>query len=245
VAGVSHELRTPLAVITSAAENIADGIIGDTLKLRRYGTVIRNQSHQLTDLVEKILMFAATRQERYKLALQPVPPAELVQRALASSAELIRGAGFTVEREVEPDLPAVQVDVAAVTHCLQNLIANAVKYGGQDRWIGVCARQAETGKNGREVQISVQDRGMGIEASDLPRIFDPFFRGAHVIAAQIHGTGLGLSLAKRIAEAMGGSLSVTSKPGQGSTFVLHLPCAEESKGPQKTLEEETHGAAQP
>jgi signal transduction histidine kinase len=227
VAGVSHELRTPLAVIGSAAENLADGIVEDKSKLMRYGQVIREQTRQLTHLVEQVLLFAATQQHRQHYRFVRVPPAEIAEAALANSAEAIRAAGITVERQVAPDLPEVLVDLPAATHCLQNLIANAVKYGGGARWLGVRVSVAPL-RNGREIQIAVADRGIGIAASDLPRIFDPFYRSPSVRTAQLHGTGLGLALAKNIAEAMGGSLSVTSEPGKGSSFILHLPCADES-----------------
>jgi signal transduction histidine kinase len=80
--------------------------------------------------------------------------------------------------------------------------------------------------NDNELTISVQDRGVGIDESDLPYIFDPFYRSSHVVAAQIHGTGLGLSIAKRSAEACGGRLTVVSQLGGGSTFTLHLPIPE-------------------
>jgi len=229
VAGVSHELRTPLAVISSAADNIADGIIQDRAKLARYGAVIRKQSCQLTQLVEQLLLFAATRRERIEYTLAPVAPSEILQAALSDSAELVRAAGFTVEQQIAPDLPLVSVDLPAVSHCLQNLIANAVKYGGETRWIGVRAYFAE-GKRGREVRIEVRDRGMGIAPADLPRIFDPFYRSPAVVGAQIHGTGLGLALARGVAAAMNGELTVESESGKGSTFTLALPAAVAPEG---------------
>jgi signal transduction histidine kinase len=113
-------------------------------------------------------------------------------------------------------------DLAALSQVLQNLITNAIKYGGRGRWIGIRAHLAP---RSREVQISVVDHGIGISRSDLAHIFEPFYRSPSVAAAQIHGTGLGLALAKSIAEAMGGRLSATSEPGEGSSFTLHLPCA--------------------
>ena len=75
--------------------------------------------------------------------------------------------------------------------------------------------------------MSISDRGIGISSTDLPHVFEPFYRSPSVAAAQIHGTGLGLALAKRIAEAMKGQLTVTSAPGRGSTFTLHLPLAQQ------------------
>ena len=83
----------------------------------------------------------------------------------------------------------------------------------------------EDPKTGRQVQISVSDHGIGIAAEDLPHIFEPLYRSPSVRLAQVHGTGLGLALAKQVAEWMGGSLTVTSEPGRGSTFTLSLRCA--------------------
>jgi signal transduction histidine kinase len=115
-------------------------------------------------------------------------------------------------------------DAFGLSQCLQNLITNALKYGGEPAWLGVRAVLSKNG-NGPEIQVSVSDRGMGIAASDLRHIFRPFYRSPSVAATQIHGTGLGLAVAKSVAEAMNGHLSVISAPGEGSTFTLHLPCA--------------------
>ncbi len=106
---------------------------------------------------------------------------------------------------------------------MQNLIANAVKYSGGERWIGISAKIEESAGNGQYVQIDVADRGMGIDSSELAQIFEPFYRSSQAVAAQIRGTGLGLSIAKRNAEAFGGKLTVVSEVGQGSVFSLHLP----------------------
>jgi two-component system, OmpR family, sensor histidine kinase SenX3 len=152
---------------------------------------------------------------------------EIIDAALSSTAELIQAAEFKVDPEVEPNLPQIIGDLSALTQCLQNLITNALKYGGEQHWIGIRARVIEHGVSGKEIQIIVSDRGIGIGSNDLPRIFEPFYRSESVAAAQIHGTGLGLPLAKSIAEAMKGHLTVTSIPGRGSTFTIHLPCIQQ------------------
>jgi signal transduction histidine kinase len=232
VASISHELRTPLAVIRSAAENIADGVVEGKEQLARYGSVIRNQSRQITDLVNEILLFAATRNKKNRYTLRPLQVSEIIALAMENTAELVREAGFVVEQQVEPDLPRIVGDLSALSHCLQNLIGNAIKYSGQTRWICIRALLDEGRSTGnREIQISVQDRGLGIDKSDLPHIFEPFYRSPAVSAAQIHGTGLGLLLAKSIAEAMNGKLTVESKLGTGSTFTLHLPVATQEQAP--------------
>jgi signal transduction histidine kinase len=111
----------------------------------------------------------------------------------------------------------------AVSQCLENLVTNALKYGQNARWLRLSATLAPEGAgDANGVCISVTDRGMGIDPHDLPHIFEPFYRSRAVQVAQIHGTGLGLAVAKQIAEALGGSLTVVSRPGEGSTFTLHL-----------------------
>jgi signal transduction histidine kinase len=227
VTAVSHELRTPLTVISSAADNIAHGVVEGKDQLAQYGSVIGNQAKQLSGLVEQILLFAASNKSPQRLSLQPIDVHEIIDATLASTAGLIEAAQFSVESQIEPGLPKVMGDLVALSQCLQNLMTNALKYGRNQRWIGIRARVAEHGASGKEVQVSISDRGLGIESEDLPHIFEPFYRSPSVAAAQTHGTGLGLTLAKRIAEAMKGQLTVTSEPGRGSTFTLHLPCTEQ------------------
>jgi signal transduction histidine kinase len=228
VAGVSHELRTPLAVINSAAENIADGIVDNKQRLVRYGNVIRKQVGQLTQLVEQILLFSATHNGGHQFNMKVVEAREVVDRALANTEDLTRAASFDVERHVDADLPPIRADLLALSQCVQNLITNAVKYSGDARWIAVRATAAGKSDQEKEVLISVEDHGVGIAAGELGRIFDPFYRSPSATAAQIHGTGLGLSLARKIAEGMCGRITVASEPGRGSCFTLHLPAANEA-----------------
>jgi signal transduction histidine kinase len=230
VASVSHELRTPLAAIFSAGENIKDGFVEGKAKLMSYGSIITAQAYQLMDLVDHILVFASMRSDKKPYVLRALLVSEILENVRRNTAELIESSGFTVEQHVQSGLPAVVGDLSAVSGCLQNLITNAIKYGGPDRWIRVSAEAHQSDDHKTEVSISVADHGMGISRSELPHIFDPFYRSSRVVAAQIHGTGLGLALAQRIAEAMGGRLSVTSEIGAGSIFTLYLRAAEELEG---------------
>ena len=226
VTAVSHELRTPLTVISSAAENIAHGVVEGKPQLEQYGSVIGAQARKLFEMVEQILLFAAIREGKQRYSLRPLEVSEILDAALSGTSGLIRTAGFNVEQQIEPGLPQIVGDLPALSQCVQNLITNALKYGREQKWIGIQARLSEHGLSGKEVQISVADRGIGIDPGELRHIFEPFYRSPSVTAAQIHGTGLGLPLAKSIVEAMNGQVSVKSTPGQGSTFTLHLPCAE-------------------
>jgi signal transduction histidine kinase/type II secretory pathway pseudopilin PulG len=222
VAGVSHELRTPVAVICSAADNLAEGFVGNRDQVKEYGALIRNQGRRLAGMIEQILCFAAGQSRPASYALGPVGVAEAVSRVLANVEALPEAEGLTVERDIDAGLPPVQADATALAHCLENLILNALKYGGEQRWVRIRAVAAGAGS---QVRIGVEDRGEGIDPADLPHIFEPFYRGKSAQAAQIHGAGLGLSLARDIAEGMGGHLDVSSEPGQGSTFTLELPAA--------------------
>ncbi len=221
VAGVTHELRTPLAVIYSAGENLADGVIADGAQVRRYGQVIRSEGRRLAEMVEQVLEFAGAQRGRRRLELQPVAVADLLDNTLATWQAAHTDAP-QVARHIAPALPQVLADESALKRALQNLLSNALKYGGADGWIGVSAEMSETAR-GREVQIAVNDKGIGIEPAELAHIFEPFYRGREVRAAQIHGNGLGLSLVKDIVEAHGGRVTVESGRGRGSTFTLHLP----------------------
>jgi two-component system sensor histidine kinase SenX3 len=224
VAAISHELRTPLAVICSAADNIVDGLVEGKEQLTKYGHAIKNQGQQLNQLVEQILLFAATRQNGDLYNFRPLQASEIVAAALLNTSGLIQSEQIIVEQHIEPNLPEVMGDLSAFSQCLQNLITNAVKYGGEQRWIGIRAILSEGGR-GKEIQISIEDRGLGIAPAELAHIFEPFYRSPAVTAAQIHGTGLGLPLAQSMAQAMGAKLTVISVPGQGSVFTLHVPVA--------------------
>ncbi|HEY6765879.1 MAG TPA: HAMP domain-containing sensor histidine kinase [Candidatus Sulfotelmatobacter sp.] len=220
IAGVSHELRTPLAAILLAARNLEDGVVRQS-GLARYGAAIKNQAAQLSYLVEEILLFTETHSGHHLYKIEPLDVRLGIQNTIESLAPLIDSSGVTVEEDIAPDLPMAEVDVSAFSHCLQNLLTNSLKYGGDSRWARVRAFAGD--RNGeKEVCVSVEDRGIGIGSGELKQIFEPFYRSPEVVAAQIHGNGLGLPLTKSMVEAMGGRITVNSQVGKHTTFTLHL-----------------------
>jgi len=241
VASVSHELRTPLAAIFSASENIKDGYVEGRKNLEFYGSILTSQTRRLIDLVDRILLFASTRTGKTRYAVAPLKVSEILAAVRKTVAEEIEEEGCKLDEQIEPDLPPVSGDLSAVCVCLRNLISNALKYGGQERWVGLSVTRHATENHDQEIWFSVLDHGEGINASELPHIFEPFYRGPKVVAAQIHGTGLGLALTKRIAEALGGRISVVSELGVGSTFTLHLPAASEQELTNQSRLQETTG----
>jgi signal transduction histidine kinase len=220
VATVSHELRTPLAVIRSAADNLADGVVGDQARVRQYGDLVRREGVRLSDLVEQILEYAGLQSGQRALTPKPVEIGALLGDVVSAAAPAAQAAGVSIDLSIGDGLPAAAGDEAALRRVFQNLVGNAIKYGAAGQWVGVTAAA-----KGGGLEVRVSDRGMGIPAAEHAKIFDPFYRAPDVVAAQIHGAGLGLSLVKRIVDAHGGRVTLESAPGQGSTFIVSLPAA--------------------
>jgi signal transduction histidine kinase len=231
VATVSHELRTPLAVIRSAAQNLAAGVVAEPTQARRYGSLIEDEGRRLTDMVEQVMAYAGLEGSRRVHAPRPVDVQALVDQAVDACRPACEAAGCVLEADLGPDtaVPPVAGDETALGHVVRNLLSNAAKHGADGRWIGVAVSVCDV-RDRREVQITVSDRGRGIEAADLAHVFEPFRRGRRAIAQQVHGNGLGLSLVKRIVEAHGGRVAVTSAPGDGATFVVYLPAMPAAAG---------------
>jgi signal transduction histidine kinase len=199
-----------------------DGLITDKQQIQQCGEVIRNDTRRLAGMVEQVLEFAGASRGKNLYQPHPVDVKELIDQSLIANPILESQNGWRVEKEIESNLPEVMADPAALGSAVRNIIDNAVKYGGASNWIGIKA-QAQVSDHALRVEITIADRGMGISDSDLPHIFEPFYRGRAVVAAQVHGNGLGLSLVKNIVEAHGGTVRVSSVQGQGSAFSLSLP----------------------
>jgi len=224
VAGVSHELRTPVAVVVSAGENLADGLVRDVAEVRVYGATIRDEGRRLAEMIEQVLEFAGIDSRERQGVREPIAVAGLVDEALKACAGTIAEARIEVERHIAPDLPAVVGDRAALRRALQNLIQNSARHAAAGRWIGVSAEATKAGR-APAVRLTVRDRGPGIPSGEESRIFQAFYRGRQALAAGVSGSGLGLSLVQRIMDAHGGTVEVVSTPGAGSAFSLVLPAA--------------------
>ncbi|QQR74371.1 MAG: HAMP domain-containing histidine kinase [Holophagales bacterium] len=223
VAAVSHELKTPLTAMRSAGQNLADGIVDEPEKVRRYGALIEKEGRRLTEMVGRVLTFAGIRSGSLAYRIQPLAARELVDGVLADCRWVLEDR--RVEVDVPDTLPPLLGDPTALRQALANLIDNALKYGGASRWIGVRARGGGGGSSSSEITLAVSDRGLGIRKADLPRVFEPFFRGGEATKAGIGGSGLGLAVVRGIVEAHGGRVTVESATGEGTTVSLHLPAA--------------------
>lgn len=218
LANVSHELRTPLARIRVALELAAEG---DHERARRYLSEIGDDLAELDGLVEEIL--TAARLEGGGPAGLPVHKDRItLGELLGEVAARFRAAdpARPLSVELAPGLPPVEADAPLLRRLVDNLLDNARKYSEPGTPVTLAARAAEGA-----VVVEVRDRGIGIDAADLPRLFTPFFRTDRSRARGTGGVGLGLALAKRIAEAHGGSIAAESAQGEGTTIRVVLPVA--------------------
>ncbi|MDH4065028.1 MAG: HAMP domain-containing histidine kinase, partial [Acidobacteriota bacterium] len=197
------------------------------------GETIQGEARRLGDTVERVLQLAGIAAGSSAAARGPVGLPDVVRQAVAACRNEIDARGVALDMSIPEGLPAVYGDAAALRSAVQNLISNAVKYGGDARWVRVSAtaspgltrwRHARA-SSASQVAIAISDRGLGISPEDRRHIFEPFYRGREAVSRQIQGSGLGLNLVWRIAEAHGGHVDVTSEPGKGSTFTLVLPAA--------------------
>jgi len=165
-----------------------------------------------------VLDFSRIEEGRQRYDIRPTPVEPVVQDTLDAFRHALAQHGFTVETDIGL-LPEVPMDAAAIGQALANLVDNAIKYSGTGRLLRIDAR-----REGGEVRIAVADRGIGIPGAEQARIFDKFYRIGRSETQSRRGSGLGLALVKHIAEAHGGRVTVESRPGEGATFTLVLPC---------------------
>jgi signal transduction histidine kinase len=218
-AGLSHELRTPLAAIRSAGYNLAAGNVAGEEEVVKYGNLLQEQGVRLSNMVEQALLFGQTQSRRNTYERTPVDVEDVIRKAIESCRATFPHYSGEVAADVSPDSPLAMTNANAMGHCLHNLVMNAMKYGESPGSITVIVRPDLTRKN-PELAITVENRGAGINRADLPRLFEPFYRGANAGGAS--GSGLGLYIVKSIIESLDGRVTVSSS-ATGTRFTLHVP----------------------
>lgn len=220
VANVSHELRTPLTSIRGFAETLLDGALEDQENNRRFVEIIKSHALRLSDLTMDLLTLATLESESFQLKLETIDLPAVVHEVLESFRPLGLTKRQRLESRIEAALPPIKADRGRIRQVLINLLDNAVKFTVEEGKISVEVRiNAErTG-----VELHVNDQGIGIPPTDLPRIFERFYRVDKARSREQGGTGLGLAIVKHIVEAHRGHVSVESTLGQGSDFCVTLP----------------------
>jgi signal transduction histidine kinase len=217
IGAVSHELKSPLTGIRLLMERMAGGRLKAPEEAREYYAAIGRETDRLESLVSRLLESQAIQSHRRKYDFAPASLGEIAGHAiqrLRPQAEA-KGIRLAAQADSVPDLP---LDKAAIGDAIENLLDNAIKYSPPDTEVSIHIHSAD-----KEARVEVSDQGIGIERSDMARIFDPFYRGRRGDMENVKGTGLGLALVKAAAEAHGGVVEVSSAPSLGSRFTLRLP----------------------
>jgi signal transduction histidine kinase len=217
LANMSHEFRTPLNAILGYTQMLLQGVNGELSPPQRKNlTRIDSNGRHLLDVINDILDITRIEAGRMPLHVAGFAVAELVDEVLAELGAMIQRSGLDVAREVPDGLPLLESDRQKVKQILVNLLSNALKFThkGQIRVRADCAG---------DFTLSVTDTGIGIAEAEQQRVFEDFHQVDSSTTRAYGGTGLGLAICRRLAEILQGHLSLRSKPGEGSTFTLHLP----------------------
>ena len=214
---VAHELRTPLTSIRGYSKMLllAEGI--DQEKKLEFAEIIHREAVRLGQMINDFLDLARLESGRTHMAQEPVNVTEIISETLAILQPQAAEQQISISLQVPETLPTIIGDAARLKQVMVNLASNAVKYNHEGGRVDI---EVKVGEN--KLNVAVKDTGKGIAEKDLPHIFERFYR-VDDSEQQCKGTGLGLSIAKHIVEVHGGTISVQSVQGQGSTFAFTLP----------------------
>lgn len=225
VSNVSHELKTPLTSIRMFAELLADNRVSDPEKRSRYLRIIAGESERLTRLVNNVLDFARLEKKHKTYDMRRMDLIPLVDRVCESESVRLQEAGFRVGFTCETTACPARCDADAIAQVLVNLLSNAEKYSNGAKEIDVVVEEEKGPPS--FARILFLDRGVGVRAGLEEKIFEAFYRADDSLASGVQGSGLGLTLARRIARDHGGDITCRRRSGGGSIFILTLPLLNE------------------
>jgi signal transduction histidine kinase len=217
VSNVSHELKTPLTSIRMFAELLAEDRVKEPEKRSRYLRIIVSESERLARLVNNVLDFARIERKRKSYDMRPADARPVIERIWEAECDRLREAGFAVEWTSDKGPYPVVCDQDALAQILVNLISNAEKYSPDKKEITLSSRL-----EGDMLSIAVLDRGSSVAKGIEKRIFEAFFRGSDSLSSSVQGSGLGLTLARRMARDQGGDVTFQRREGGGSIFTLRI-----------------------
>lgn len=214
---VTHELKTPLTAIQGMSEVLAQ-FDPDAAERRQMHLTINDETKRLARMIDEYLDLTRLESGVYRPRFAPLRIELVAERSLLLLDPLARQRNIRLERDFAQDLPAMVGDLELLARAVTNLVSNAIKFSPPEVVVTVRAAM-----DGQFLRLEVVDRGGGIAAEYLPRIFEKFYRVPRVNDVDIPGTGLGLSLVEEVVELHGGRVLVESKPGAGSIFTIMLP----------------------
>ena len=232
LANMSHELRTPLNAVIGLSEIIAGEVLGPVgqPKYKEFAGDIVSSGRHLLDIINDILDSVKLQSGKMTLHLQPTRIGEIVDAAMRIVREQAEAANVKLVCSIEPGIALVNGDAIRLRQVILNLISNAIKFTPKGGMIAVTTQQIDN-----DVRVAVSDTGIGIAAEDIPKALEPFSQVDNSLSRKYGGTGLGLPLSKLYVEGHGGTLSIESVRGHGTTVFFTLPAATSVSQPTEVL----------
>ena len=215
---VTHELRTPLTNIRAYAETLSEGVLKDPETLRECYNVIVGETQRLSRLVEDILSLSQMEAGAARLKMDDVNTARMVRQVVEDMQAQADEKSLELVLSMPAKLPVIRGDKERLAVVLTNLVGNAIKYTPEGGRVEVAC-----GQEGARLHFKVADTGLGIGPAEQEKVFEKFYRSSDERVAALPGTGLGLALAMEIVRTHGGTISLESELGKGSTFTVVLP----------------------
>ena len=221
VANVSHEIKTPLTAIKGFVETLYHDTAEGEDNSKRFLSIILKHVDRLNAIVDDLLSLSRIEREKEgkEINLQRSDIKDVLETAVQVCMPKAEEKKITISMVMDSSIMA-DIDVTLLEQAIVNIIDNAIKYSESDSRVDIDAKETD-----KDIRIQVTDHGIGISKEHLPRLFERFYRVDKARSRKMGGTGLGLSIVKHIVQAHGGSIDADSRPGQGSTFTVHLPKA--------------------
>ncbi|BAQ11732.1 regulon sensor histidine kinase protein phor [Bacillus sp. OxB-1] len=217
VANVSHELRTPVTSIKGFTETLLDGAMMDPVVMKEFLTIIQKESDRLNLLIHDLLELSGVEREGFSLNMRSVRLKDIIDDAYKAVSPNLARKEMSLHIEVPSDL-IMEADADRLVQVMVNLLTNAINYSKESTTIRVQGTDLQD-----EVLIEVKDEGIGIPSTELPRLFERFYRVDRARSRDSGGTGLGLAIVKHLVEVHEGTVDVTSEVGKGTTFQVRMP----------------------
>ena len=218
IATVTHELKTPLASMRVLVDTLLEGHYRDQQQVTDYLELISRENGRLSRLIDNFLTFSRMERNKQAFRIRPARPEAIAQAAIEAVKTKFERSACHLDVDIEDNLPEVRADTDAMVTVLVNLLDNACKYSYENKQIALRVTAED-----HAVRFAVSDNGVGIPRRAVKRIFKRFYQTDRSLARRAEGCGLGLSIAKFIVDAHGGTIGVESKPSQGSIFTVKLP----------------------